>query len=73
MNDASPSYNCCLRITTERIRKQLLRVVFNVKSWYSGGTISAVDAITVLYFKVLYVDPENSIIPGRNGNRSQSE
>ena len=66
MNDATPGDSRWLRIIAENIRKQILQVIFNSKSGHTGGSLSAVDILTVLYFKVLNVDPENPEMAGRD-------
>ncbi|MFO7622661.1 MAG: transketolase [Bacteroidales bacterium] len=66
MNDATPGDSRWLRIIAENIRKQILQVIFNSKSGHTGGSLSAVDILTVLYFKVLNVDPENPGMAGRD-------
>jgi len=66
MNDIQNSDILSLKITAEKIRKKILEVIFNAKSGHTGGSLSAVDILTVLYFKVLNIDPGNPGMPGRD-------
>lgn len=66
MNDVPESNVLYLKIRAEKIRKKILEIIFNAKSGHTGGSLSAVDILTVLYFNVLNVDPENPEMPGRD-------
>ncbi len=55
-----------MRIRAENIRKEVLQVIFNAKSGHTGGSLSAVDILTVLYFNVMNIDPALPQMPGRD-------
>lgn len=49
-----------------KVRRYIIEGVFNAKSGHPGGSLSAADIITYLYFKEMNVDPENPRMPGRD-------
>jgi len=48
-----------LKETARLMRINILKMLNNVKSGHTGGSLSAADIITALYFYVLKHDPEN--------------
>ncbi|UNC90772.1 transketolase [Candidatus Contubernalis alkaliaceticus] len=48
------------------LRKNILRMIGEAGSGHPGGSLSAADILTVLYFKVLKVDPDNPRDPDRD-------
>ena len=48
-----------LKITANKVRQLIIEGVFNAKSGHPGGSLSAADIFTYLYFKELKVDPKN--------------
>lgn len=48
-----------LKITANKVRQLIIEGVFNAKSGHPGGSLSATDIFTYLYFKELNVDPKN--------------
>lgn len=48
-----------LKITANKVRQLIIEGVFNAKSGHPGGSLSAADIFTCLYFKELNVDPKN--------------
>ncbi|HJI57787.1 MAG TPA: transketolase [Oscillospiraceae bacterium] len=48
-----------LKITANKVRQLIIEGVFNAKSGHPGGSLSAADIFTYLYFKELNVDPKN--------------
>ncbi len=48
-----------LKITANNIRKGIIEGVFNAKSGHPGGSLSAADIFTYLYFVELNIDPKN--------------
>jgi Transketolase, N-terminal subunit len=42
------------------IRKNILREVYNAQSGHPGGSLSAADILTVLYFEEMDITPENA-------------
>lgn len=49
-----------------KVRIWTIEGVFNAKSGHPGGSLSAADMITYLYFKEMNVDPENPKAPDRD-------
>ncbi len=48
-----------LKITACKIRMGIIEGVFNAKSGHPGGSLSAADIFTYLYFKEMNIDPQN--------------
>ncbi len=48
-----------LKITAAKIRLGVIEGVFNAKSGHPGGSLSATDIYTYLYFKEMNIDPAN--------------
>src|SRR6267378_4472119 len=48
------------------LRKHIIRMTHNAQSGHPGGSMSACDIVTALYFHVLRVDPENPTWPDRD-------
>jgi len=44
---------------SKHIRKKILKMVFNSQTSHIGSSLSIVDILTVLYFKILSIDPKN--------------
>lgn len=55
-----------LQKTACKVRMHTIEGVFNAKSGHPGGSLSAADIITYLYFKEMKVDPENPKDPARD-------
>ncbi len=48
------------------IRKHILNMITEAKSGHPGGSLSAVELLTVLYFSAMNIDPKNSFDPNRD-------
>lgn len=48
-----------LKVTANKVRQLIIEGVYNAKSGHPGGSLSAADIFTYLYFKELNVDPKN--------------
>lgn len=48
-----------LRLTANKVRKDIVKMVTEAKSGHPGGSLSAVDVVTALYFNVMRHNPEN--------------
>ncbi|MCL2864511.1 MAG: transketolase [Lachnospiraceae bacterium] len=48
-----------LEQTANEVRKGIITAVFNAKSGHPGGSLSAADIFTYLYFAELNIDPDN--------------
>ena len=49
-----------------RIRRHIVRMTHAAGSGHPGGSLSATDVITALYFKILNVDPKDPLWPDRD-------
>ena len=49
-----------------QLRKLLLKYIYHAKAGHTGGSLSCVDILNVLYNRVLKVDPENFKDPERD-------
>jgi transketolase len=66
MNPIAESEVVSLQLQAEEIRKRLLQIVFSAKAGHIGGSLSSVDMETVLYFKVMNLDPNEPQKPDRD-------
>lgn len=55
-----------LEITACKVRMGVIEGVYNAKSGHPGGSLSASDLFTYLYFKEMRVDPQNPKLEGRD-------
>ena len=55
-----------LSIIANKVRKHALTAVYNAASGHPGGSLSIADVLTLLYFEVMNVDPENPRMEGRD-------
>lgn len=55
-----------LQITANEIRKGIIAAVHSAKSGHPGGSLSAADIFTYLYYEELNVDPKNPDKPDRD-------
>ncbi len=51
---------------TLNIRKNIIRMITQAQSGHPGGSLSAVEILTYLYFKEINIDPSNSKNPKRD-------
>ncbi len=51
--------NLALKKTANELRKGIVISTFNAKSGHPGGSLSAADILTYLYFEEMNVDPKN--------------
>lgn len=58
--------NLALRQTAAKVRAGIIDGVFHAKSGHPGGSLSAADIFTYLYFAELNIDPQNPKDPGRD-------
>lgn len=49
-----------LRLEACNVRRGIIEATYNAKSGHPGGSLSAADLFTYLYFKELNIDPKNS-------------
>lgn len=55
-----------LQKTANEIRKGIIKAVHSAKSGHPGGSLSAADIFTYLYFKEMNIDPANPDKPDRD-------
>ncbi len=55
-----------LQKTANEIRKGIVTAVYNAKSGHPGGSLSAADIMTYLYFKEMNIDPKNPEMEDRD-------
>lgn len=55
-----------LALKSVELRKKILSYIYNVKAGHTGGSLSCIDIINVLYNKVLNIDPKNFSNPNRD-------
>lgn len=55
-----------LKTTANEIRKSIVQMVSTAKSGHPGGSLSATDILTVLYFHKMNIDPANPKNPKRD-------
>ena len=55
-----------LRRTAAKVRMGVVEGVYNAKSGHPGGSLSAADIFTYLYFQELNIDPQNPKAPDRD-------
>lgn len=51
--------NIELSIISNKVRKNALTAVYSAQSGHPGGSLSAADVLTLLYFEVMNIDPKN--------------
>lgn len=55
-----------LKLTACKVRRGVIESVFRAKAGHPGGSLSAADLYTYLYFKELRIDPKNPKDPARD-------
>lgn len=55
-----------LKIKSIKYRRNILRYIYNAKAGHTGGSLSCVDILNVLYNQVMNVSPDNFDDPGRD-------
>ncbi len=60
MEEQSEEYFLSL---SKKIRKSILKIIYRTKSPHIGGSLSCVEILASLYFKVLKVSPEDPANP----------
>lgn len=55
-----------LKQKADEIRKDIVEMAFRAKSAHTGGALSCVDLLTVLYFEVMRVNPQKPQDPNRD-------
>lgn len=55
-----------LKLKSLFLRKNLLKYIYLAKAGHTGGSLSCVDILNVLYNRVLHIDPKNPMDPDRD-------
>ena len=55
-----------LELKSNLLRKNILKYIYNAKAGHTGGSLSCIDILNVLYNHVLDVDPNNPKDPNRD-------
>ena len=55
-----------LKIQSNTIRKDILKMICNIQSGHLGGSFSMVEVLTALYFDEMHYDPENPYLKDRD-------
>ena len=55
-----------LQITANEVRKGIVTAVHSAKAGHPGGSLSAADIFTYLYFEEMNIDPKNPKMPDRD-------
>lgn len=58
--------NLELQKTANEVRKGIVKAVHSAKAGHPGGSLSAADLFTYLYFEEMNIDPENPTNPDRD-------
>src|SRR3989454_2730280 len=66
MVDISEELIASLKKKAVTLRKHIIRMTHNAQSGHPGGSMSAADIVTALYFHILRVDPKNPTWPDRD-------
>lgn len=62
----TPSEIAFLEAQAKTIRRRILTIISHAQVGHPGGSLSATDILTCLYFRVLHVDPARPDWPGRD-------
>jgi len=52
--------------TAKEIRKKILKMMYESQTSHMGSCLSCVDILTILYFKILKIDPKNPLAESRD-------
>ncbi len=55
-----------LKLKSVKLRKHILKYIYHAKAGHTGGSLSCVDILNVLYNRVMNVSPENFDDPARD-------
>ncbi len=55
-----------LEETARKVRRDILRMVHGVQSGHPGGSLGCADFLTVLFFEMMHLDPQNFTMDGIN-------
>lgn len=55
-----------LKVQANTIRKDILKMIYNIQSGHLGGSFSMVEVLTALYFDEMHYDPKNPYLRDRD-------
>lgn len=55
-----------LKVQANTIRKDILKMIYNIQSGHLGGSFSMVEVLTTLYFDEMHYDPKNPYLKDRD-------
>ena len=55
-----------LESLSQKLRMEILKMIYGAQSGHPGGSLSAIDLMTTLYFKIMKHDPKNPEWPDRD-------
>lgn len=55
-----------LKVMAKAIRRDIIEMITTARSGHPGGSLSATDIVTALYFRLMRVDPQNPDWPDRD-------
>lgn len=55
-----------LKKIAQIVRKDIVEMVYKAQAGHPGGSLSAADIVTALYFRIMRIDPENPNWPDRD-------
>ncbi len=55
-----------LEKTAQIVRRDIIKMIYQAQAGHPGGSLSATDIVTALYFRVMRIDPENPNWPDRD-------
>ena len=55
-----------LQAIAKKVRREIVQMIGEAKSGHPGGSLSAVEILTTLYFDVMRHDPSNPTWPDRD-------
>ena len=58
--------NLQLKKTANAVRRDIVKEVYSAKAGHPGGSLSAADLFTFLYFEEMHIDPKNPRDPDRD-------
>ncbi len=55
-----------LEKTAKRLRREIIKMIYQAGSGHPGGALSVLDILVVLYYKIMKIDPDNCLAPDRD-------
>ena len=55
-----------LKLKAEEIRKRVIQIIYKAKAGHTGGSLSSIDILTTLYFKIMNYRPSEPGWPDRD-------